>query len=234
MYELSHASVPAWTAPLQKWCPRSVDTRCPHCGRAVNFPLENFQWDDNRSTVSAHARCPGCGEKARFWIVDPGDGKDSSQKGCKGLFMFPQPSPIRTPVVPDGKLEVDALERTYWSAIAAYNAGLWDACATSCRKTLEGIVQTRMPEASGSLFNQLQAFFSEYDASEPLVHLADTLRKGGNLGAHFDLDREPDGDVATLMLDLLDYFFLYIYLLKDKSEELERRLASLPSNPSTQ
>ena len=61
----------------------------------------------------------------------------------------------------------------------------------------------------------------------PLIHLADTLRKGGNLGAHFDLEKTPDREIATLMLDLLDFIMGYLYQLQNKSSELETRLKNL-------
>ena len=82
-------------------------------------------------------------------------------------------------------------------------------------------------DRKGSLFEQLKKLPEKVNLSEPLIILADTLRKGGNLGAHFDLEREPDQHVSELMLDLLDYFMEYIYILKEKAQELERKIDSL-------
>jgi hypothetical protein len=120
-----------------------------------------------------------------------------------------------------------ALERAYHSAIRAYNVGLWDACATSCRKTVEGIVHSLNPEGKGPLFQRLKAVFESTNLTEPLVHVSESLRKGGNIGAHFDLEREPDQEVAEIMVDLLDYFLEYTFVLKNKAKELEKRLDTL-------
>lgn len=226
MHTLSLSSVPKWVSVQNKWCPQSVDTLCPHCGRLTNLPLQRHLYDQNRNTISADAKCPACHEVSRFWVIDPGDAKDSSQRGCEYLGIHPTPRTTRKPIVTPDKLEHPALARVYQSAFNAYNAGLWDACATACRKTLEGLVHTLLPEEDrkGSLFEQLKTLPEKINLAEPLIVLADTLRKGGNLGAHFDLEKEPDQQVDELMLDLLDYFMEYIYLLKEKSQDLGKRI----------
>ena len=43
------------------------------------------------------------------------------------------------------------------------------------------------------------------DFSKPISELASVLRKGGNLGAHFDMETEPDAKVAKAMVELLEY-----------------------------
>jgi hypothetical protein len=141
--------------------------------------------------------------------------------------VHPNPTTTREPVLPPGHLPEPALERAYYSAVRAYNVGLWDACATSCRKTLEGIVHTLNPQGKGPLFQQLKEVFQSANLTEPLVHVSDVLRKGGNIGAHFDLEREPDQQVAEIMVDLLDYFLEFTFVLKERAAELEKRLDSL-------
>ena len=120
-----------------------------------------------------------------------------------------------------------ALERTYTSAVDSYNAGIWDACAMSCGKTLEGIVQTQFPDAEGTLFEKLQQVFARQELLEPLKHLTDTVRRGRNINAHFNLDIHPDHKTAMLMLDLIDFIVDYIFGLKSRSERLAQRLDGL-------
>lgn len=229
MHILSLSTVPEWINWNNKWIPKSCDTICPHCGRLVNLPLEKHAWDEPRETAAATARCPGCGKSSSFWIVEPGDGRDSSKRGCALLCIYPKPRVIRGPIVPPEQLSNTALARAYQSAINAFNAGLWDACATSCRKTLEGLVHSLLPadKAKGSLFDQLRILPDSVNLSEPLILIADSLRKGGNIGAHFDLEKSPDQTVAGLMLDLLDYFMEYLYVLKEQAKTLEKQLDSL-------
>lgn len=228
MYQISLSTVASWQSWSNFWIPTSIDTLCPSCNRLVNFPVTNQQHDPQRNTISATGRCPGCGKNAHFWIVEPGDGRDSSKRGCANLSIYPKPRTIREPIIAGDKMNT-ALARSYQSAIAAYNAGLWTAAATSCRRTLEGLVRSLLGEnhSKEPLFQQLKALPEKVNLSEPLILLAENLRKGGNVAAHFDLEKEPDQPVAEAMLDLLDYFVEYIYVLKEKAQDLEKRLDSL-------
>jgi hypothetical protein len=228
VHAIALSAVPQWTTYSNLWCPQSVDTFCPHCGRFVNLVLGNQ--GAAHGTILANARCPGCSKLSRFYVVDPGNGKDASKRGCALLAIHPDPLVSRSPVVAPEKLESQALARAYEASLAAYNSGLWAACATSCRRTLEGILHTLLPEAArtGTLFDQLERLPKEVDLSKPLVALANSLRKGGNIAAHFNLDKEPDQSTAQIMLDLLDYLMEYIYALRDKAQELEERLEAVP------
>lgn len=57
--------------------------------------------------------------------------------------------------------------------------------------------------------------------------LADAIRKGGNLGAHFDLEKEPSEDISKLMVDMLDYLIEYIYILPNRIQSLHDKIESL-------
>ena len=89
-------------------------------------------------------------------------------------------------------------------------------------KTLLGQEHSTEP-----LFQQLKSLPEKVNLGEPLILLAENLRKGGNIASHFDLEKEPDQPVAEAMVDLLDYFIEYIYVLKEKAQDLEKRLDSL-------
>jgi len=228
MYKLSLSTVSNWQSWNNMWVPVSVDTLCPLCGRLANFPLEKHQHDQQRNSVSASARCPGCGKNAHFWVIEPGDGRDSSKRGCACLLIYPTPRIIREPIVAADKMN-PALARSYQSALAAYNVGLWTACASSCRRTLEGLVKSLLGEEHSKepLFQQMKSLPEKVNLAEPLIILADNLRKGGNIASHFDLEKEPDQHVAEAMVDLLDYFMEYVFVLKEKAQELEKRLDAL-------
>jgi hypothetical protein len=229
MHQLPLSTVATWQNWNNLWMPASIDTLCPSCGRMVNFTLTDQLHDRSRNTIGATARCPGCGKSASFWILEPGDGRDSSKRGCAGICIYPDPRPVREPIVAAEKINNPALARAYQSALAAYNAGLWTACASSCRRTLEGLVKSLLPDGNSKepLFEQLKSLPRKVDLAEPLMLLAENLRKGGNVAAHFDLEKEPDQHVAEAMVDLLDYFMEYVYVLREKAQELEKRLDSL-------
>lgn len=66
----------------------------------------------------------------------------------------------------------------------------------------EGITKTVLPPEKHNLplAKQLEALPEHRDLAQPLLELANAVRKGGNLGAHFDLEREPNEQVTSLML----------------------------------
>lgn len=206
-----------------RWIPTSIDTSCPHCGRMVNLPLRAVTEDGARHTVAASATCPGCRGVSHFWIINP----HRKDRACDALCVHPDPH-VRQPVVDSATTGNEPLSRTYEAAVAAYNAGLWEACATSCRKTLEGIVHHLNPtgKQGGALFDQLEVLFHEKDLSGPLVRIAKVLRKGGNVAAHFNLEIQTDRATAENLVDLVDYFLEYLFVLPERASLLEQRLVS--------
>ena len=213
--------------PSSVCCPQGLDTICLYCNRNVHLMLQHMYFDKIRNSIISSVRCPACRENSTLWIMNPEQFSNKAKTKCKEMYIYPCPVLVRELVLPSGSIGEHALERAYSSAINAYNAGLWDSCATSCRKTLEGIVHVLNPNGKGTLYERLDKLFSEVNLSEPLLHVSESIRKGGNIASHFDLEKETDKEVATLMLDLLDYFLQYTFLLKEKAKELEKRLDEL-------
>nr|WP_281501903.1 DUF4145 domain-containing protein [Aliiroseovarius sp. F20344] len=118
--------------------------------------------------------------------------------------------------------------------VRAYNAQIYGATATSGRRTLEGIFKFIVPESKQKLPLQkliLEAQ-SHTDLAEPLRKLSDAIRKGGNLGAHFDLDNEPNETMARQIVELLDYLISYIYVLPDQISKLEDEIPTRSGQPN--
>ena len=80
-------------------------------------------------------------------------------------------------------------------------------------------------ESTETLAAQIRSLSKSDDLGKPLVTLSDLIREGGNIGAHFDLDQEPDRDMARAMLDLLDYLLEYMYGLPAMIEKLKNRIS---------
>ena len=69
-------------------------------------------------------------------------------------------------------------------------------------------------------------FFSvALDLAAPLKSLSHAIRDGGNLGAHFDEEREPTEELARQMVELLDYLIAYLYVLPGQIAGLEQSLS---------
>jgi hypothetical protein len=56
----------------------------------------------------------------------------------------------------------------------------------------------------------------EVDPAAPLRALSHAIRDGGNLGAHFDTDKEPDEAIARQIIELLEYLISYLYVLPSR------------------
>ena len=68
------------------------------------------------------------------------------------------------------------------------------------------------------------------DLSAPLKDLAEALTKGRNIGAHFDLDLEPNEIMSFKMLELLEVIIEYIYVLPTQVEDFGKFIANTTSS----
>jgi len=190
--------------------PTAINCNCPYCRRLVTFALSEPDVDHGRNTVGASAKCPNCKKKVFVWAVQTGDGKY--------VAMFPAPADDKKPI--EGyELIPESVRRAYVHAIQAYNAEVWPAAATQCGRTLEGtLVGLTEPPSNKPLYQLLQDLASSFDFSKPIKELADTVRKGRNIGAHFDMNFEPDEEMASTLLSLLEYLLEYFYILPKRIE----------------
>src|SRR5947209_4812492 len=199
MRMLPVSCVANWSGDGCGWVPRSIDTTCPKCDRSVNLALENKAWEPPYKTVLAKARCPGCGESALIFVIGPGQGSETS---CEGLGIYPPNKDVRTAI--DGSQFIpDGVRQSYIEAIQVYNAKVWPATASLCRRTLEAVVAelTSGEESEGdgrirSLYAMLQRLPDAVDLGKPSTALAEIVRAGGDGGAPFVKGAYPDAPLA--------------------------------------
>lgn len=210
--------------------PSSVDTTCPFCRRKVNFAI---QWNKGLNTAVNYApsHCPACQRNVKFiQIVD----ETRTSPIIKGELFISPGSDIRQclPGIDENENLQEGLKKAYTSAINVFNAQEWTATSVLCRRVLEGITKSILPaeERSKPLAIQLKELSKNIDLNKPILTLADAIRKGGNLGAHFDLEREPNEEISALMVDLLDYLVEYIFILPERIESLHDKIEKLSEN----
>jgi Domain of unknown function (DUF4145) len=228
MHFVPRSEIPSWTN-INGWSfPASVDVRCPHCSRLTNIPLQASGCDPQAGVTSGFGVCPACHQRVRVAAIEPKKWTSREDADAGAVVLFPTPREDRSVVIPEGILP-ERVDRAYRATLDAFNAGLWSPCIASCRRTLEGIASDMLPQdqRQGTLGQQLRKLPEHVNLSQPLLELADLLRRGGNIGAHFDLEREPNAEVALAMLELLEYFIRYVYLLSSQAKGLERRLEAL-------
>lgn len=209
-------------------CPREIQLVCPSCDDVACFG--NLSWTNvagERARV-ANDHCLNCGQHVTFVAVAPTQEAISGETGAE-IFAYPPPAAPRPPL--DGLDDVpdfgDRLQQAYESALQSYNTGNWAASAVLTRRVLEGVVQQQLPEEMGdqTLFDMLEVLPEHVDPQKPLAKLMHGIRKGGNLGAHFDADLDADEDTARLLLDLLDELLKFLLITPQHIEDLHERVS---------
>jgi hypothetical protein len=203
-------------------CPNAVSTVCPHCGERVTFTVARHAEDKPRASVSGSGGCPSCHKVVHFWAVH---GSKGSVGDPEAVYMYP---PVLN-FFRANSLSADVpdpLKRSFVSTVDAFNARNFVATSVCCRRTLEGIIKYLLPEEKrkGNLVKLINDAASTLDLAAPLRSLSHAIRDGGNLGAHFDEEKEPTEEMARQMVELLDYLIAYLYVLPREIEGLEKSL----------
>lgn len=207
--------------------PKVVGARCPHCSEQVVFVLGHGRHDDRRHCVSLTASCPACAKETHFWSLHQNNGRFIE------LWAYP---PTRHQQPRDfGDLVPDPLKRSYVSTVMALASNNYVATAVCARRTLEGIFKFALPENKQNLTlaDAIELVPKTKDLAEPLTALAHAIRQGGNLGAHFDSEREPTAQLAGQMVELLEYLIEYLYTLPADINRLEDALSAEPTEESS-
>ncbi|MBY0217920.1 DUF4145 domain-containing protein [Paenibacillus illinoisensis] len=209
--------------------PKSIDKKCGHCARIVNFNLDWYS--DSTEVMFTTSRCSGCGEISRFYLVEIKENEDGMYTG--DLYISPVAFEDRKMIegIEITKEFSESMFRAYKSAVNVYNLGEWSATVVLCRRLLEGITKSLLPESEQGkpLYRQLELLSSHVELQKPILTLAHAIRVGGNLGAHFDLEREPDESLSRFAVDLLDYIIEYLYILPRRIEQLHTHIEELPN-----
>lgn len=225
MQELNARQVIAdWATHDNMYYPRILDLRCPYCREKATFTTHDEVFDRSRATLAVSARCANCRNTAHVWLINPSTTGGQPYPGL--LTMHPSPATDRKPI--EGiDLLPEHIQRAYRDTVTVYNTGVWSATATLCRRTLEGIVSELEPNESGPLFGKLEKLSQSVNLAEPLITLSHAIRKVGNLGAHFDLRKEPDSDTVQAQLELIEYLLEYVYTLPGQINALNEKVETL-------
>jgi Domain of unknown function (DUF4145) len=221
MYAIEPHSVASWGNCDGHKVPASVDVVCPHCRRLLTFTLAGYN-GHHLAGLPVGSRCPACGEGVRFFVFDapPTDSPDEFPK----TFLFP--SPPHRPTLDTASIP-ETLRPAFESSRRVLLVGEWNAAAVMCRRTLEGITKEKLPKElrDKPLAEQLRLLPEHVDLGQPIKEIGDALKEGGNLAAHFDLEREADEPLATEMVELLEYLIEYLFIVPARLRSLETQLA---------
>jgi Domain of unknown function (DUF4145) len=200
-----------------------VSIKCGVCKRFGTFDVKNGSWYAE-ATWMCVTKCPNpaCKAITRFVAFEIVDFDRPSR-----ILVDPSSEIIRTQMK-SLDLVPERVRKAYLASLDAFNAGLPDSVATSARKTLEGAIKMTWEnpdETQGVQLNQLIKRLPEnFDLTKPITDLAHALRNGGNLAAHFDLDRDVTPELAKKMIETIEYVLEYLYVIPQRIEELQREV----------
>lgn len=205
--------------------PTDIGVQCPHCGEGVHLNLRGWELNSQTGVGSAKSICPLCKKAVVFSAAFVLDANNRPAGTVIELRIFPAHS--ATFALPDFPEDVPiSLRKSLQDTIKAYNAGIYGLTTTAGRRTLEGILKFLVSEDKRklTLFELAREVESSVELKAPLINLTTAIRKGGNLGAHFDPDNEPDREMAKSLVELLIYLIDFLYILPSKIQGLERRI----------
>lgn len=230
MQKISISSIKRWSMQSANKIPNSISSHCPFCGDKVTFSLSHHQLDSLRNSCSSTAQCPSCDEKVHFFTIKPWNSQ-GEEHDPEGIYIYPAIQTFKNPKNYE-RYVPSSLQQAYESALSSYNSKNYIATAVGCRRTLEGIFHFLLAEEDRgrTLAQSIEKAKERVDWVAPLNALAHMIRHGGNLGAHFDEEREPNEHVAKSMVELLEYLMEYLYELPKNIEGLQHNLEIRNSN----
>lgn len=227
MFELKSQSVSRWKIDSQNY-PYVINVRCPSCGTLVGFSCD--KWHPGPFNVKlSRTECPSCQSHSTFYLTNH-TGKSPALSKGERLFIEKAPQErIPNSYILESENLSESLRAAYQSAVNVYNVGEWNGTAVLTRRLLEGITKSLVPKEMQSkpLAKQVKELSSAIDLTQPITQIADAIREGGNLGAHFDLEKEPDRETAELMLELVEELIEYVYVLPNRIDELKGNIGNL-------
>lgn len=238
MYSISNSVVVNWVNNSGYHVPVMLDLVCPSCRKAVTFAAEG--WNGHTAQgMPLPMRCPRCAETVS--LIRLGGTQNANARLYIDAENPARPAVLGLDLVPDEVIS-PKLKKAYQSALNVLAIGEAEATAVTCRRVLEGITRSILPKDAKqtNLYRSIAALTKEHDKlAKPLVELSDTLRVGGNLGAHFNDESETSIEDARRMMDLLDYLITYLFVLptqihRFKTEVLreEPTASSEPAEPA--
>jgi len=156
-------------------------------------------------------RCsnPNCREKV-FVLYDRGGKKISS--------IYPKSVPKCDERIPE-KIRNDCLE-----AKRCFGGGAYKGTVTMCRRAIQNTAIEKGAKKK-DLFDQLNELVSKGIIPTSLEKLSHNIRSMGNYGAHPDedgLDEVEEKD-AKEILEFLEHFLNYVFVMPKRVEELESK-----------
>lgn len=204
--------------------PNVINYECPHCEETISGLKENQTISADYTDATIVLRCTSCNHLTKFWIPEFLD----SPKRPKEIYLYGN-NTLNKSLMSDVDALPEKLKDAYEETIDVFVTKKWAATSVMCRRTLEGIVcyLINTSDEDQPLYKALKELPDKVNLSEKLIELADGIRKAGNFGAHFDENVVPDQELATMLVEYIEYLLEFSFVLPKRAEELHNRLNKL-------
>ncbi len=125
----------------------------------------------------------------------------------RGVHCWPFLSGVNNPAIPPG------IQVTFDEACRAIAANCPRAGAVMARRTLEAIAADR-GESNGTLVKRLEALTRNGQLPQTFAEWAKKIRLVGNVGAHFDLQKDVSGKDAEQLKDFIAELLNHLYTIR--------------------
>lgn len=231
----------------KRWIPVRISSICgwSDCARKIQLFSVKPQYVDQRSAC-LESECGDCRKSSKFYAI--GLSNHQTLPWCESVWQHPIPE-FKALSISSGSLLFEIFD-AYEEAVGCFNDGRWRAVVTECGRALEGITQDKFVtkeqrEALAAIAQSGELDVSS-NASEfrqqvagilfgPLLDLTKVIRLGRLTGAHFNLKRKADQEIAREVLDLTEYVIQYFYTLQPRAEALRVKIDEMEiSNASSE
>ena len=223
MIDIPVSLITGWDTRQTPRQPLAISLKCGKCRQFATFVLADGKWVESQTFVAV-VNCPNpkCKSTTRFMGFE----LDSNSRFSK-LSVDPAPELMRQ-AMEHLELVPEKVKNAYQASLDAYNSGLPDSVSVVSRRTLEGAIKMlwENPEETRgkSLHSLIESLHEKFDLAKPMTDLAHAMRQGGNLAAHFDLDKEMNPKIAEKMIEMIEYILEYLYIIPKRIEELQAEI----------
>lgn len=210
--------------------PVAVKLDCAKCGDTVAMTPNGHWYRPIVGLYAATYSCPSCQADCKLLFTTGQSDSGWQPEMDSSLSLYQHPAPRYTKSInPDFLNEIFVPKRigkAYQEALVVLQTS-HTASAVHSRRTLEGIAKHFVPDSPrDNLAKLLEQLPTKHDLGQPIMKIADALRAGGNLAAHFDSDEDVTAETAEAMLELLEDLIEFLFVLPHKIDSLQLKLSS--------
>ncbi|ANV92015.1 hypothetical protein [Picosynechococcus sp. PCC 8807] len=212
--------------------PSSIDCRCGYCGVQGALICEDaVTFNNPTQTITLKARCTRdkCQKTSTVVIIDALMWRDHSKgKRSKEFWVLPKPKE-RPQVFTEDQIDNRRIFKAYQEAVQSFNENRPSLVISACGRIVEAIGKLKFPDGQsanniGKLYRNLKNELKDKPefntVLDPFLQLGNALRIGRNPASHFDLETDPDINLAEKVLDLTEFLVKYIYVIPQEADNV--------------